>query len=126
MNRLDDFLTACEVCFVRVPSAVTAALIIAVIAVLSIWGAAAIVSSYRDASPYRRRDVRFWWPPRFSFWLGVFMLFDMMVYVVITLSTLRANKGTDLWAFLLVLGLFLSALTAFIFWAREKARQDAA
>ncbi len=122
MNRFDDFLTLCEVCFVQVPSAEVAALLFGVVAVLFIWGITAIVSSFRMIRPHRRWDIRYWWPPRFSFWLGVFMLFDMMVYIFFALSTARddSNDGTALWALVLVLGLFLSAITAFIFWARER------
>lgn len=124
MSRFDRLRDVCEVCFVEAPDREAAAALALAALILTVFGLILIVAAYQDSD--RRACPRWHWrrwaPPTFAFWLGAMMLYDAAIYTVLTLSVLARPDGVDLWALLLLCGLAVVSVTAFLFWGRDRRR----
>ncbi len=122
-GRIADW---CGPCYQRVSSEAVAALLLVVMVSLLIWGVTMLLAPYRlpDGSMSSMHKGH-WYPPRFVFWLGVFMLWDATTYGILVAAVFKARGvGTDAWVLIPFVGLAVSAIAAFALWAREKVTQE--
>ncbi len=123
-ERIADW---CGLCYQRISSEGVAALLLVVMTILLIWGLTMMLAPYRPDDTSRRRALRrkHWQPPRFVLWLGVFMVWDAVTYGLLVAAVFKARGiGTDAWVLIPFVGLAVSAVIAFVLWAREKVVQN--
>ncbi len=108
--------------FRRVPSVEAGAALLVTATILAIWGLTLIAAAYHDAD--RRRlpswHWQVWLPPTFSYWLGLFMALDSLIYFLFAAAILRRDNGVDAWVFVLCLTVAATATIALFFWARDR------
>ncbi len=112
--------------FIGIHDAEVVAVCLLIAVILLIWAGTLIVAAYVDTErrhDYRRYDPRRWFPPVFGFWLGVFMIWDAVIYLMLASLIGASPLGVvPLWNVIPLTALGASAIITFFFWGRDRLR----